>query len=393
LARSSDVGEPSAVHLDGVSKIYSGSTAPALQRLDLQIEEGSFFSILGPSGCGKTTMLRIVAGFEYPSGGRVYIGGRDVTALSPRHRDIAMVFQDYALYPHMSAARNIGFNLRNQKISRNEVDRRVGDMAVKLGIEHLLPKKPAQLSGGERQRVALGRALIRRPQVFLMDEPLSNLDLKLREAMRLELGRLHQGLGITTIYVTHDQAEAMTLSTRLAVMRGGVLQQVGLPDEVYAQPANAFVARFIGSPSMNLIRMRRDGGLLRGIDDPESCLPMPCNVGLADQSEVLVGVRPHHLRIAGETQVQGIRGIVTLTEHLGRNNYVVCQPRAGTTYLHEQDAIQIETAAGVIYSAGNSLTLTASPESIRLFDLSGQAIQIPAPRDSHGPTLFESHCG
>jgi ABC-type sugar transport system ATPase subunit len=370
------------VQLEAVSKTYAGSNAAALQPINLDIDEGSFFSILGPSGCGKTTMLRIVAGFEYPSEGRVHIAGRDVTGLSPRHRDIAMVFQDYALYPHMTVANNIGFNLRNRGIARADAEHRVAAIAAKLAIEHLLRKKPAQLSGGERQRVALGRALIRRPRVFLMDEPLSNLDLKLREAMRVELGRLHQELGITTIYVTHDQAEAMTLSTRLAVMRGGVLQQVGLPDEVYENPANSFVARFIGSPSMNLFRMRRDNALLRGIDDPESCLPMPSGTNVADQREVLVGVRPHDFRVSDNAQLPGIRVFVTLTEHLGRNNYVICQPRPGATFLHEQHTIQMETPTNFVCPAAKSLILTASPDAIRLFAIDGQALQNPrgAPR-------------
>jgi multiple sugar transport system ATP-binding protein len=219
-----------------------------------------------------------------------------------------------------------------------------------------------------------------------MDEPLSNLDLKLREAMRIELGRLHQELGITTIYVTHDQAEAMTLSSRLAVMRGGILQQVGLPDEVYAQPANTFVARFIGSPSMNLFRMKRDRIWLRGIDQAGACLPMPEDIELPDNSEVLAGVRPHDLHIV-DTSTPGIPVVVALIEHLGRNNYIVCESHAGTAYLHEQKAIQVETPAGVVYSAGERLMLTASPASIRLFTADGQAIQ-PLGQQSAAPSHY-----
>src|SRR4029079_2982443 len=227
------MGSAASVRLDGVSKVFTGGDRAALENVSLDIEPGAFFSILGPSGCGKTTILRIVAGLEYPTEGRVLLDGKDVTGLPPRSRDIAMVFQDYALYPHMTVERNITFNLWNRRLSRHEISQRLNVTARTLGLEGLLTQKPAQLSGGERQRVALGRALIRRPRVFLMDEPLSNLDVKLREAMRIELGGVDQELVVTTIYVTHDQSEAMTLSTRLAVMRGGVLQQVGPPDEVY----------------------------------------------------------------------------------------------------------------------------------------------------------------
>ena len=362
------------VRLAGVAKTYAGGDVAALDGIDLVIEPGSFFSILGPSGCGKTTLLRIIAGFEYPNRGRVFIGERDVTALSPRDRDIAMVFQDYALYPHMSAAQNITFNLRNRRVPRAEIEARLNETAGILGIAKLLDKRPAQLSGGERQRVALGRAMIRKPRVFLMDEPLSNLDLKLREQMRIELGRLHQALGVTIIYVTHDQAEAMTLSTSLAVMRGGRLQQVGRPDRVYARPANSFVARFIGSPSMNLFRMVLADGWLRAIGAPEASLPAPSGLSLPIGQEVLVGVRPHELVVdtAGEG---GLPVRVALTEHLGRANFVVCRPAGDSAYLHEQDAIQIETDAATVYPLGTTLRLSVNPSAIRLFDASGALIE------------------
>ena len=364
------MSDAATVEVIGVAKQYPGSDVLALTDVDVVVEAGSFFAILGPSGCGKTTLLRILAGFEVPTEGRVLIGERDVTALSPRDRDIAMVFQDYALYPHMSVAENIGFNLRNKRVPRRVVSQRVGDVAETLGIPHLLKKKPGQLSGGERQRVALGRALVRQPKVFLLDEPLSNLDLKLREAMRIELGRLHQEFGITTVYVTHDQAEAMTLSTRLAVMEAGRVQQVGTPDEVYARPANTFVARFIGSPSMNVFRMRVDHGWLRGVDHPRACLPAP-TATIVSGVEVLAGVRPHDLRVVEGT---GIPVSVAFSEHLGRNNFVVCQPLEDTNYLHEQDAIQVETPASVWYEPGTQLSLSADPGAIRLFTTEGQAI-------------------
>jgi ABC-type sugar transport system ATPase subunit len=266
----------------------------------------------------------------------------------------------------------MSFNLRNAKVPKKEAKQLVQDAAKRLGIDHLLGKKPAQLSGGEQQRVALGRALVRKPSVFLMDEPLSNLDVKLREAMRIELGQLHQDLGITTVYVTHDQVEALTLSTRMAVMRDGKLQQVGAPQEVYANPANTFVARFIGAPSMNIFRMRRDGSVLRGLIDNETTLPLPHGAAVQDGSVVFAGVRPHHLLITDDDA--GIAATVSLIEHLGRNNFIVCEPRAGGADLHEAEAIQIETAADVAPAPGTGLRLTAAPECIRLFAEDGEAI-------------------
>ena len=358
-----------SVSLLSVSKTYPGTTRPAADAVDLSIEPGCFFSILGPSGCGKTTLLRIIAGFEYPDTGRVHIAETDVTARSPRNRDIAMVFQDYALYPHMTAEQNITFNLKNQRVSRAEIGRRLAETATLLGIGEILKKRPAQLSGGERQRVALGRAMIRRPKVFLMDEPLSNLDLKLREAMRMELARLHQELGTTIVYVTHDQTEAMTLSTELAVLRDGIIQQVGKPGSVYAWPANLFVARFIGSPSMNILQMRRGDGALRPVGG-DGLLPLPCGARVGDGEECLVGVRPHDMTVQGTTG-DGLRVQVMRTEHLGRSNIVDCSPEDGPDYLHEQQAIQIETDAAESYEPGAAITLSAPADAIRLFGRDG----------------------
>jgi ABC-type sugar transport system ATPase subunit len=361
------MAEAAGVRLEGIAKRYHGAERQALSALDLAIEPGSFFSILGPSGCGKTTLLRIVAGFEHPSAGRVFIGGRDVTGLSPRDRDIAMVFQDFALYPHMTVEQNITFNLRNRRVPAAQIAPRLKETARILGIEPLLRKKPGQLSGGERQRVALGRAIIRQPRVFLMDEPLSSLDLKLREAMRIELGRLHQALGITVVYVTHDQTEAMTLSTALAVMRGGELQQVGRPDRVYAEPANVFVARFIGSPSMNLFRMALRDGRLAAEDGSGASLPAPPGLAGPPGRRLLAGVRAHRLQVARPGE-PGIPAVVRLTEHLGRHNYVVCVPPDGAGHLFEQDAIQIETDPAVAYAPGDRLVLSAAPQAVQVFD-------------------------
>jgi len=242
----------SGINLRDVTKVFSGGVQ-AVDRVSLTIEEGEFVVLVGPSGCGKTTLLRMIAGLEPVSSGQILIGNRNVTHLPPRRRDIAMVFQNYALYPHMSVRKNLGSGLQVRGMPKREVARRVDGVARMLGLEELLNRRPAALSGGQRQRVAMGRAIVREPAAFLMDEPLSNLDAKLRVEMRAELTRLHNRLGITTIYVTHDQVEAMTLGQRVAVMRDGTLQQVDTPQNLYRDPANLFVAAFIGSPSMNLV--------------------------------------------------------------------------------------------------------------------------------------------
>jgi sn-glycerol 3-phosphate transport system ATP-binding protein len=274
-----------------VTKRFSEDVV-ALDDLSLTVADGEFLILVGPSGCGKTTALRIVAGLEKPSSGTVRIGGGDVTGVTPRDRDIAMVFQNYALYPHMTVHRNLAFGLKERKTPKPEIQRRVRDVSEVLGLEELMKRRPAQLSGGQRQRVAMGRALVREPKAFLLDEPLSNLDAKLRVQMRAELKRLHQRLGITTIYVTHDQVEAMTLGDRIVVMSNGRVQQIGRPQEVYAQPANLFVAGFIGSPPMNLLRGRIADGQVRAGD-----LAMPTTITL--DGEVGVGLRPEDLRIMG----------------------------------------------------------------------------------------------
>jgi multiple sugar transport system ATP-binding protein len=265
------------VRLESIAKTYPNGHVAA-RGLDLRIADGEFMVLVGPSGCGKSTVLRMIAGLETPTGGRLFIGGRDVTALPPQDRDIAMVFQSYALYPHMSVRENLGFGLRMRQVSREVIDERVKEAARVLELEAVLDRKPAQLSGGQRQRVALGRAIVREPQVFLFDEPLSNLDAKLRVETRAELARLHRQLRATVVYVTHDQEEAMTLGNRVAVLRDGVLQQVAPPMELYRRPANQFVAGFVGSPEMNFL--------------PADLVPVP-----APASGVVVGVRPHDVHI------------------------------------------------------------------------------------------------
>jgi len=263
------------------------------------VPDGEFMILVGPSGCGKSTTLRLVAGLEKCTSGRISIGGKAVNHVSARDRDVAMVFQNYALYPHMTVFKNLAFGLRQRRVPKVEVDRRVREASAMLGLDELLRRRPAQLSGGQRQRVAMGRALVREPKVFLLDEPLSNLDAKLRVQMRGDLKRLHQRLGITTIYVTHDQVEAMTLGDRIAVMANGELQQVGQPQDVYDHPANLFVGAFIGSPAMNLLRARAVGGRVTA-GDLEFDLP-----GLPD-GELVLGLRPEDLRPAvdGQTTVE-----------------------------------------------------------------------------------------
>ncbi len=268
-----------SVRLEGVTKTYPNGHVAA-KGLDLEIRDGEFMVLVGPSGCGKSTALRMIAGLETPTGGRIMIGDRDVTALPPQERDIAMVFQTYALYPHMTVRENLAFGLRMRGTTRDLIDQRVQEAARALGLEPVLGRRPAQLSGGQRQRVALGRAIVREPKVFLFDEPLSNLDAKLRVETRAELARLHRRLGATVVYVTHDQEEAMTLGWRVAVMRDGFLQQVAPPMELYRRPVNRFVAEFVGSPGMNFL----PGDTVAGIGDRQA-------------DGVTLGVRPHDLTV------------------------------------------------------------------------------------------------
>ena len=271
----------STVTFDRATRIYSGTQQPAVDSLDLEVADGEFLVLVGPSGCGKSTTLRMLAGLEPIDAGTVHIGDADVTFLPPKDRDIAMVFQNYALYPHMTVAENIGFHLKITKVPKAEIDARVREAARLLDLEDYLDRKPAKLSGGQRQRVAMGRAIVRQPQVFLMDEPLSNLDAKLRVQTRTQIASLQRRLGVTTVYVTHDQVEAMTMGDRVAVLRDGVLQQCATPRELFTRPANAFVAGFIGSPAMNLLTGRVEGDLARA-----GGLSLPLSVdqtGVADR--------------------------------------------------------------------------------------------------------------
>jgi len=305
-----------SVTFNGVSLLYPGGSAPAVSHLDLEIGAGEFLVLVGPSGCGKSSCLRLLAGLETVSEGTILIGDRDVTHIDAKDRDIAMVFQNYALYPHMTVAENMGFALKIANVAKSEVDRRVQEAAQLLDLTDYLERKPKALSGGQRQRVAMGRAIVREPHVFLMDEPLSNLDARLRVHTRAQIAALQARLGATTMYVTHDQVEAMTMGDRVAVLKSGVLQQVGTPAEVYNQPINAFVASFIGSPSMNLIpaRITPDGAAMHGYTfDLDSA-----SLARASSNRVLVGIRPEDLHLAD----RGIEMTVTLVENLGADTYV-----------------------------------------------------------------------
>jgi multiple sugar transport system ATP-binding protein len=306
------------IAIDNVTKEFAGGVR-AVDGVSLGVASGEFLVLVGPSGCGKSTLLRMIAGLEEVSDGRILIGDREVTHLAPRDRDVAMVFQSYALYPHLTVEGNLGYGLRVRGTQKQEIKRRVAEVAAMLGLEALLDRRPRALSGGQRQRVAMGRAIVREPQAFLMDEPLSNLDAKLRVEMRTQLARLHAELAVTTVYVTHDQVEAMTLGKRVAVMRDGRLQQLDAPQEIYRRPANLFVAAFVGSPGMNLVEARvADGTAVFG----EHRVPLPTWAG-AERSVVL-GIRPQDIRVAtaGET-LPTVELTPVLVEELGSAKHVV----------------------------------------------------------------------
>jgi multiple sugar transport system ATP-binding protein len=367
------------VCLEQVSKVFPGG-AVAVDELSLDVADGEFMILVGSSGCGKTTALRMVAGLEKPTSGAIRIGDRVVNDVSARERDIAMVFQNYALYPHMTVARNLAYPLRQRRMPRREIARRVQEVAEMLSLEELLKRRPAQLSGGQRQRVAMGRALVREPEVFLLDEPLSNLDAKLRIQMRAELKRLHARLGITTIYVTHDQVEAMTLGDRLAVISDGKLQQLGDPQEVYDHPANVFVAGFIGSPPMNLLRGRAvDGRVAAGdfvIERPD--LP---------DGELIVGIRPEALTPA-DGAGPSLDFDVAVVEPLGNELIVhgsvtadiASSPEAGEAALLTRGAARAEVVACLSPrerpAEGSTIRLGVDPAEVHVFDAdTGMAIR------------------
>ena len=348
----------SSLEIAGINKRFGNGdkSVEVLRRVDIHVAPGEFLILVGPSGCGKSTLLNIIAGLDDPTEGEVRIGGKNVVGMPPRDRDIAMVFQSYALYPTMSVADNIGFALEMRKMPKAERQKRIDEVAAMLQISHLLDRRPSQLSGGQRQRVAMGRALARQPQLFLFDEPLSNLDAKLRVEMRAEIKRLHQASGITSVYVTHDQVEAMTLGSRIAVMKGGVVQQLGTPDDIYNRPANTYVATFIGSPTMNLLRGAATGGQF-GIQGAALNLAAP-----ASANEVLLGVRPEHLVMQDSAPW---RGKVSVVEPTGPDTYVVVDTAAGSVTLRTdaQTRVQPGDAVGLAVEPANDHWFDASSEN------------------------------
>ena len=308
-----------AVTYDNASRIYPGSTKPAVDALNLEIKDGEFLVLVGPSGCGKSTSLRMLAGLEEINKGAILIGGRDVTNVSPKDRDIAMVFQNYALYPHMSVGDNMGFALKIAGQPKEKIAERVREAAKILDLEEFLDRKPKALSGGQRQRVAMGRAIVRQPQVFCMDEPLSNLDAKLRVQTRTQIASLQRRLGTTTVYVTHDQVEAMTMGDRVAVLKDGILQQVDSPRQMYDKPNNVFVAGFIGSPAMNLLQTTVDGDTLH-FGGSDLRVPRSAADAVGASRGVTVGVRPEDVDVVGEGA--GMPTEVEVVEELGADAYV-----------------------------------------------------------------------
>ena len=385
-----------AIRCEGVTKIYKDGTK-AVDALDLTVEDGRLLALVGPSGCGKTTLLRMIAGLEHISGGTLSIGGRVVNQLPPQARDIAMVFQNYALYPHMTVFDNMAFGLRIRKVSRDEIRKRVHEAAELLGLTASLKKKPAHLSGGQRQRVAMGRAIVREPTIYLMDEPLSNLDAQLRVDMRSEIARLQRRLGVTTVYVTHDQTEAMVLGDMVAVLKDGVLQQHATPAEVYGRPANAFVARFIGSPSMNLFEGTLEHTAAgTTVTLGQSQLGFGTGVIEAGRSlgagphQVLCGIRPEALEeVAGDGPGGRpiLRGTVELREELGPELFVYVNVEGAPPSLGgfmdddaADDDAPIEASRLTVARLtprsrareGERIELTVDPAGVHLFDAATQ---------------------
>jgi multiple sugar transport system ATP-binding protein len=347
------------VRYDGISKSFGSQQA--LEPLDLHVPDGTFLALLGPSGCGKTTALRILAGLEIPTTGRIHIGPRDVTYAPPRSRDVAMVFQSYALYPHLKVFENIAYPLRVRKVDKAEQARQVREVAELLGLEELLDRRPRQLSGGQRQRVALARAIIRRPQAFLMDEPLSNLDAQLRLQMRAEIKRLQRELGATTLYVTHDQVEAMTMADNVAVMSRGRLQQLASPAELYARPANLFVAGFCGSPPMNVLAGAvADGTFVH----PTGAVSVP---GAAKPGEVKLGFRPEHAAVVPPGSDGAFAGEIYVVEPLG-NETLVAVDVGGTV-------VNVRMPAGFTAPIGERCAVRPDERHLHLFDTeTGEAL-------------------
>ncbi len=355
-----------SVTLENVSKVYDNKVT-AIQNANLNIEDEEFIVLVGPSGCGKSTLLRMIAGLEDITSGKIYIGDRVVNDVPPKDRNIAMVFQNYALYPHMTVFENMAFGLKLRKFPKDEIEKRVNEAAELLGIKQFLDRKPKALSGGQRQRVAVGRAIVRQPQVFLFDEPLSNLDAKLRVQMRIEINKLHKRLKTTMIYVTHDQVEAMTMGDRIVVLKDGVIQQVAPPLELYNNPVNLFVAGFIGSPAMNFLTgtLQRNGALIFSTADFKLTLPQIWQKKLKDYNkrEVILGIRPEHFSLYDQNQhtdYPTLQAEIEVVEPMGSETFAYL--KAGQTSItarfQPSEAVRIN----------NKVTLALEPDKLHFFD-------------------------
>ncbi len=363
----------SSIELKQVSKAFGDTQV--IHGVDIAIDDGEFVVFVGPSGCGKSTLLRLIAGLEEISAGELYIADALVNDLSPRERGIAMVFQSYALYPHMSVYKNMAFGLRITVRDRREVERRVRNAAKILQLEELLDRRPAQLSGGQRQRVAIGRAIVRDPKVFLFDEPLSNLDAALRVQTRIEIAKLHRELGSTIVYVTHDQVEAMTLADRIVVLNEGRVEQVGTPLELYNSPRNLFVAGFIGSPKMNTVQARVEAAgpdsLMLALDG-QPAFALGCLPGeVRDGEQVTLGVRPEHLRVGGDRPALALRGRVDVVEYLGDVSYLYLT-------LNDGSGVVVSSQGTSRARSGQQVSVGAPDAAVHVFDARGRALERPS---------------
>ena len=408
---TSGVSAVAGVRFEGLSKSYpsrnGSSPVPVIRELNLSINDGEFLVLVGPSGCGKSTLLRLLAGLDTPTAGVIQIGERGITGLRPAQRDVAMVFQSYALYPHLSVRDNLSFGLRRSRRRttlqhlqdqlhrqtrglpaplripserETRIEARVNDVATALELDHLLDRRPKELSGGQKQRVALGRAMARQPSVFLMDEPLSNLDAKLRASTRARIVSLQRQLGTTTLYVTHDQVEAMTMGHRIAVLNQGRLQQLGSPMELYRWPSNLFVAQFIGSPPMNVLPVQVGTGATLLLGERRLTVegPMATALPRLEGCQLTAGIRPEHLQVAPATN-RNLSAEVSHCEVLGNEQLVTCR-------LHDGNhLVQVRANPSLMLNTGSTIHLDADPEGWRLFDQSGEAVGLPEPPPSEGP--------
>jgi ABC-type sugar transport system ATPase subunit len=368
-----------SIRIESVTKRFGN--VPVINGVDLAVEDGELIVFVGPSGCGKTTLLRMISGLETVTSGDIYIGDRQVNDVPPKDRNIAMVFQNYALYPHMTVADNIAFGLKLRGMPKAERGEAVERVAAMLGLSELLKRRPRELSGGQRQRVAMGRCIVRDPSVFLMDEPLSNLDAKLRNQMRVEIKQLQRDIGKTMIYVTHDQIEAMTLADRIVVLEGGYVAQIGSPDELYTRPANMFVAGFIGTPAMNFIPARREGGTLKLADGVEMILPPARAEKLGGETDLMVGVRPEHLVLSQPNGPEPENGNGTEDGVSWRTDVRLHEPMGGESLVHVGlggERVRVKVGRDAAVSEGESVTAGFRISHAHVFGRASEACLTPA---------------